>query len=177
MSSNSTMPEWFRTSGSVTVSMAAPADRVWGLIADVTRIGEWSPECRRADWMDDASGPAVGARFRGHNRWKLNRWSRVCEVLVAEAGRTFAFRTVPGFGPTADSTTWRYDIVPTDGGCEVTQSYEITTPPKRWFGPVIRRLMPHHLDMRPHMAQTLKAIRACAEQDRAAPDEDPITTP
>jgi hypothetical protein len=163
MESTSTLPDWFRPGGSVSTAVEASAEEVWQLVADVTRIGEWSPECHRAAWIDGADGPAVGARFRGHNRWKLNRWSRVCEVVEAEPGRAFAFRTVPGFGPSADSTTWRYDIVPTDGGCEVMQSYEITTPPKRWFQPVIRRLMPHHLDMRPHMSRTLEAIRDCAE--------------
>jgi hypothetical protein len=33
-----------RMRGSVTVQMAAPADRIWDLVADVTRIGEFSPE-------------------------------------------------------------------------------------------------------------------------------------
>lgn len=166
----STLPDWFRAGGSVTAQMAAPAEEVWHLIADVTRIGEWSPECHRAAWIDGAEGPAPGARFRGHNRWKMNRWARICEVVEAEPGASFAFRTVPGFGPSADSTTWRFDIVPTGQGCEVVQSYEITTPPKGWFQPVIRWLMPHHLDMRPHMTRTLEAIKACAEA-RAA-DQD-----
>lgn len=151
------------TSGAVTVAMAAPPDAVYELIADVTRIGEWSPECHRAEWIDGVDGPAVGARFRGHNRWKLNRWARICEVVAAEPGRCFAFRTIPARGGAADSTTWRYDVVRSDTGCEVTESYEITIRPKSWFIPIIRRFMPHHLDMRPHMEQTLEAIRAAAE--------------
>ena len=91
--SSRAMPDWCRRSGSVTVSMAAPAEVVWSLVADVTRIGEWSPECRRADWLDGAAGPGIGVRFRGHNRWKLNRWSRVCEVVEAEPGRVFGRST------------------------------------------------------------------------------------
>jgi len=164
MSTDVRLPDGFRSSGSVSAPVAAPAETVWELVADVTRIGELSPECHRAEWLDGGDAPVVGARFRGHNRWKLNRWSRICEVVEAEPGRAFAFRTVPGWGPLADSTTWRYDLRPTDDGCEITQSYEVTVPPKRWFQPVIRRLLPHHLDMRPHMVQTLDAIRARAEE-------------
>jgi MFS transporter, PAT family, beta-lactamase induction signal transducer AmpG len=52
--------------GSVTVHMAAPADVVWEVVSDVTRIGEFSPETFEAEWVDGATGPALGARFRGH---------------------------------------------------------------------------------------------------------------
>ena len=39
--------------------MAAPAEQVWSMISDVTRMGEWSPEAVGADWLGDATGPAV----------------------------------------------------------------------------------------------------------------------
>ena len=51
---------------SVTVHMNAPPDDVWALVSDVTRIGSYSPETFEAEWLDGASGPAVGAKFRGH---------------------------------------------------------------------------------------------------------------
>ena len=51
---------------SVTVHMDAPPDRVWDLVSDVTRIGKYSPETFEAEWPDGATGPAVGAKFRGH---------------------------------------------------------------------------------------------------------------
>lgn len=47
--------------GSVTVRIAAPAGRVWDLLTDVTRIGEFSPETFEAEWLGGASGPAPGA--------------------------------------------------------------------------------------------------------------------
>ena len=153
-----------RTSGSVTLAIDADPTVVYDLVSDVTRIGEWSPECRRAHWLGDHTGPAVGARFKGHNRWKVNRWARICEVVEAEPGRSFAFRTVPGRGPSADSSTWRYSIEPDGSGSRVTESYEITKMPQAWFLPIIKRFMPHHLDMRPHMLETLEALRAEAER-------------
>jgi hypothetical protein len=51
---------------SVTVHMAASPEKVWALVSDVTRIGEFSPETFEAQWLDGATGPAVGAKFRGH---------------------------------------------------------------------------------------------------------------
>ena len=51
---------------SVTVHMDAPPDKVWALVSDVTKIGRYSPETFEAEWLDGATGPAVGARFRGH---------------------------------------------------------------------------------------------------------------
>ena len=51
---------------SVTVHIAAPPDRIWELLSDVTKIGRYSPETFEAEWLEGATGPAVGAKFRGH---------------------------------------------------------------------------------------------------------------
>jgi len=51
---------------SVTVTMAASPAQVWALVSDVTKIGRYSPETFEAEWLDGATGPAVGVRFRGH---------------------------------------------------------------------------------------------------------------
>ena len=75
--------------GSVTVHMAAPADRVWDLVSDITRVGEFSPETFEAQWLDGASGPALGARFRGHVRRNGRGpvyWT-ACTVTACDPGR------------------------------------------------------------------------------------------
>ena len=46
--------------------MAAPPEKIWDLVSDVTKIGRYSPETFEAEWLDGATGPAVGAKFRGH---------------------------------------------------------------------------------------------------------------
>lgn len=151
----------------VSVDIDASPDAVFELVSDVTRIGEWSPECHGADWESDRRG--LGSRFKGHNRSGRNKWSRVCEVIAYEPGREFAYRTVPGFrfGPSADSSVWRFSIVPTATGSHVTQSLEPTQLPQAWFRPFIRRFMAQHLDMRDQMRVTLTALKVTAE---AAPD-------
>jgi Polyketide cyclase / dehydrase and lipid transport len=79
--------------GSVTVYMAASADRVWDLVSDITRVGEFSPETFEAEWLGGASGPEVGARFRGHVRRNGRGpvyWT-ACTVVACDPGREFAF--------------------------------------------------------------------------------------
>ena len=51
-----------------TIEIDIPPDRVYALISDVTRTGDWSQECRRCRWMDGAQGLTVGARFLAYNR-------------------------------------------------------------------------------------------------------------
>ena len=152
----------WRASGSVELVVPAAPDAVYAVVSDVTRIGERSPECHTARWLPGAPAGTRGAVFRGSNRagWAA-RWSRRCEVVAAEPGRVFAFRTRPEVLDVTrrDSTTWRYDLEPMDGGTRVTHSYEITVLPARPLRDQYGLLLPHHRDMRPHMRTNLEALR------------------
>jgi uncharacterized protein YndB with AHSA1/START domain len=116
---------------SVTVHMAASPDRVWELVSDVTRIGSYSPETFDAEWIEGATGPAVGAKFRGHvkrNRKGPTYWT-TCTVSACEPGKVFAFGV--GNKPGDPLNVWRYDIAPAGDGCDVTESF--TLAPKWWL--------------------------------------------
>ena len=107
---------------SVSVEIAAPPERVYDLVSDITRMGEWSPECVRCTWTKGASGPAVGARFKASNKGRRGpAWYNTPVVTVAEPGREFAFNR-SGFA--IGSYTWRYIFEPTPTGTKVTESYE-----------------------------------------------------
>ncbi len=119
---------------SESMDIAAPPERVWALIADITNMGRWSPICRRCEWVGAPGKPVAGARFRGYNRLYGARWSRECRVLESEPGRVFAFATqLHG----RDSVVWRYEFAPFNGGTRVTESYEIISEPR------YLRMMPH----------------------------------
>jgi hypothetical protein len=152
----------WRTSGSVELVVPAGPEALYGVVSDVTRIGERSPECHAAHWLPGAQAGALGAVFRGSNRagWAA-RWSRRCQVVVADPGRAFAFRTLPERLDVSrrDSTTWRYDFERVDAGTRVRHSYEITKLPVQPIRAVYGVLMPHHRDMRPHMRANLEALR------------------
>lgn len=105
--------------------MAAPAGRVWDLVADVTRIGEFSPETFEAQWLDGAAGPAAGARFRGHVRRNGRGpvyWT-TCTVVASDPGREFAFKVTGPGGATLN--TWRYELRQGTDGTDVTESFEL----------------------------------------------------
>lgn len=107
--------------GSASVTVSAPQEKVWALVADVTRMGEWSPETLSAEWIDGATGPAVGARFKGKNKRGWMKWSTKCTVVTSEPGREFTF--VVGT-PEKAATRWSYTFVPDPSGTKVTESWE-----------------------------------------------------
>ncbi|NJC71927.1 SRPBCC family protein [Planosporangium thailandense] len=155
----------WRTGGSVSIHIEATPDEVYAHISDVTRIGERSPECHSAEWLDAATPGTVGARFRGHNRsGPAARWSRTCEVIDAVPGRSFAFRTLPQRDPTRrDSTIWAYQLQPGGTGTQLTHSYEITMMPLQPLRALYGILQPQHRDMRPQMLQSLQTLKALLE--------------
>src|SRR5215213_268806 len=133
-----------RTSGSVTEHVQGAPEDLYALVANVTRIGEFSPECRGAEWLEGGGPARAGMRFRGRNEAsRLLRWSRVCEVATAEPGREFSFRTVATITK-PDSTLWTYRFEPAGGGTDVTESYEVVRLPPRPVLAVYGRLLPHH---------------------------------
>jgi branched-chain amino acid transport system permease protein len=43
-------------SDSASIHISMPPEAVYRLVSDVTRMGEWSPECRRCEWVGAAAG-------------------------------------------------------------------------------------------------------------------------
>jgi hypothetical protein len=107
--------------GRASIEVGAPPQVVYGLISDITRMGEWSPECTGGKWLGSATRPAVGARFKGTNKNRFS-WSTSSRVVVADENREFAFdRDRPrGFGV----MRWSYLFEPVPGGTRVTESFE-----------------------------------------------------
>jgi hypothetical protein len=150
---------------SVSAHMEAPPDVVYELVADVTRMPEFSPEIRRCTWLDGATGPAVGARFSAVNKVQRGPgWTNKPIVTVAEPGRAFAFVRTEKF---AGTVGWTYRFEPEGAGTKVTESYEVTQPitPIGWF--VIGGLFgrkDRRADLRAGMEQTLERMRTTAER-------------
>jgi hypothetical protein len=154
---------------SAEIVVAAPPDRVYDLVADVTRTPELSPEVISARWLDGAAGPAVGARFEAVNAGRTGRrWRNRPVVTAADPGREFAFaRTEPFAGTIA----WRYRFEAVDGGTRVVESYHVERPVTRigWF--VIERVFRggnRREELRAGMRTTLERLRALAEAGAGA---------
>jgi len=143
------------------IDISAPREQVWAMVSDVTRIGEWSPEAVAGEWLDGATGPAVGARFKGRSK-RRGSWSTTCTVTAATPGREFAFSVGKG------ETTWRYDLSPVDGGSRVTESFEIVKVPGpigRWSTKLGTGVAweDREADLVLGMRETLRRLKAAAE--------------
>lgn len=103
-------------SDSVVVNL--DADRLYALVADVTRMGEWSPQCR-ACWWDDGAGPTVGAYFTGRNDDGKRTWETRSRVVAADPGREFAWEVNDGW------VRWGFTLEPLTepDGTRLTESW------------------------------------------------------
>jgi uncharacterized protein YndB with AHSA1/START domain len=163
--------------GSATIRISAPATDVWNLVSDVTQIGRFSPETTTAEWLDGATRPHPGAKFRG--RVKRNEkgpiyWTS-CMVTECEPGRVFAFtvRSRPMGLPIAPKNTvcltWRYKFEPADCGATlVTEEFELDDiPAMRLYWRALGWLRGPR--MIKDMGRTLLALKRAAEEPEAAP--------
>lgn len=159
-----------RPSVEVSLTVAAPPERVWKLVSDVTRVGDWGVECASAQWVDGADGPVVGARFRGHQVRKDREWETVSVVIESEPGVSFAWAVQD---PTNPAATWRYHLEPDGSGGTVVRyravmgpgasglTATISTMPDREERIIAGRLKEHELNM----MTTLHSIKQAAERD------------
>lgn len=114
------------TNDTVDRYIEAPPHAVYDLIADVTRTPERTPDVVRCEWLDGATGPAVGARFKSINKQGRGpNWSNKPVVTVADEGREFSFTRTEPF---AGTILWRHWFVPEAGGTRMHESYEVIKP-------------------------------------------------
>lgn len=150
--------------GTATVHIDATPQQVYDLVTDVRRMGEWSPETYKAEWLDGATGPAVGARFRGTNRRGIFRWSTRPRVVVADAGREFTFVTeLRG----KELTKWTYVFEPDGEGTKLTERFELlrdTSAAINFADKYLLRIEDRTADLVSGMQATLERIKAAAEQ-------------
>jgi uncharacterized protein YndB with AHSA1/START domain len=143
------------------VEVDAPPEAVWAVVSDVTRVGEWSGECRGCEWLDGFSGPVAGARFVGHNHrgWWL-RWSRLNEVVSVEPPRMFVWRTV--WAKFHIEVEWRIRLTPQGSGTQVSESLHILRLPRvmDWLFCVIT---PTHRDRTADLIEDLGRLKGVVE--------------
>jgi hypothetical protein len=118
----------------VRLVIAAPPEALYAVIADISRMGELSPEVVSCRWLDGATEPVVGARFAARN--KFSRGPAIgnkCVITAVEPGRKISWSRTEPFGGTVE---WTYEFLPHAEGTEVVESYRALKPVSR-FGWVI----------------------------------------
>src|SRR5438309_11774834 len=155
------------TRGEATLHVSAPPETLYELVSDVTRMGQWSPETIRCRWLDGATGPTVGARFKGTNRRAVFRWSTKPRVVAAEPGREFAFVVnLILFG--REMTKWTYAFErSSDNGTDVTETFEMLDdlPWYIAFSQLLMGVRDRKSNLEAGMQRTLERIKAVAEGD------------
>jgi uncharacterized protein YndB with AHSA1/START domain len=152
--------------GRVEVVTDAPPAAVWDIVRDPTRVGEWSHECRAAEWVDGATAAVPGARFRGRNRLKRARWTRASEIVTVEPPRELSWRTIPTV-LYPDSTRWTLTLEPVGAGTRIAQEFEVVK-----INPIAERLfyalVPGHRDRATALVEDLHRLGELARTTAAA---------
>ena len=149
---------------SVTKEIAATPERVWGLVTDLPRMGEWSPENRGGEWIKGATSAAIGARFKGKNQNGKKNWSAEVTINEMDAPRKFSFELTV-FG--SQWCDWVYEIEPTATGSRVTHSW---VDRRGWFSTWLGGKLSDVEDCSVHnlknMTATLEAIAVAATSSK-----------
>jgi hypothetical protein len=137
-----------------------PVDDVFAAISDITRMGEWSPECVAGRWVAPATGPVVGAVFEGDNvaaagPVTLKKWTTSSKVTACEPGTVFEFVA-------EEYTTWRYEMTENDGTTSVSESFSYP-PYVGWQHFFYSTMMRRDRSMVKGMEKTLARIKASLE--------------
>ena len=143
----------------------APPERVWEIVVDLTRMGEWSSENKGGEWLDGE--PALGRKFRGRNQREDFKWETVSVVTQFDAPRVFEWKVGD---PDTPAATWRYNLTAEGGGTRLQQFAELGPGPSGLTMAIDRmpdkeeRIIANRCEeQRRNMTATVEGIKAAAE--------------
>lgn len=95
------------------VEINAPVSKVWSLVSDLSRMPQWSPQCRAMKLL----GPLrPGTRTLNLNRHNLLFWPTTSVITEVVPERKLAFR-IP-----INTTVWTYELEPTATGTRLVET-------------------------------------------------------
>ena len=147
--------------GAATVVINAPANEIWNVVSDIRNTGKFSPETFEAEWLDGATGPALGAKFRGHvkrNEIGPIYWT-TCRVTACTPGEEFGFAVLVG-GRAVNN--WHYKFEPSGTATKVTESFRTASAP--WLKPLEKLYFLRRRRNIRDMTTTLNRIKDYVEQ-------------
>ncbi len=143
---------------SATVEVAASPEAVWATLSDVSRMTEWSPECRRIVVLGTPK-EGVGTKFLGLNRRGWAVWPTTSRVVRYEPGKAVAWKT------RESGATWSYELAPSASGTSLTGRRELAsfTVGTKLLAPVIGGAAGHDEELADGIRTTLERIKATVE--------------
>lgn len=142
-------------------SIDAPADRVWALLTDVSKMAEWSPELLRMVPLRPG-GLRVGQWYLGLNRRRAVIWPTRSVVTALEPRRRLAWDT------RSSGTRWIWEIATAPGGGTTVVHRREVPGDLTLLSKVFARLAlggsdGHTDELEAGMARTVARLRADAE--------------
>jgi uncharacterized protein YndB with AHSA1/START domain len=101
------------------IDVDASPEKVWAIVSDLKRMGEWSPQCK----LMKVFGGAVrkGTTTLNVNKKGLLVWPTTSKVVDFERNKSIAFRV------NENKTIWSYTLTPNESGTTVVEKREAPT--------------------------------------------------
>ncbi|QDQ98332.1 SRPBCC family protein [Tomitella fengzijianii] len=98
------------------IEIDAPVEKVWTIVSDLKRMGEWSPMTRKMR----VSGPVgVGTKTFNLNKSGWRVWPTTSKVVRFESNKQIAFRV------NENRTIWSYELISDGQTTTVTERREV----------------------------------------------------
>jgi hypothetical protein len=103
----------------VTQRVRCDLPTAWRYVTDISLPARCSAELQSVEWLDDADGVEVGARFRGRSSHDaFGDWETVCEIVEVENQRRWVWNVI---GPAGVGATWGFEVEPASDGTLIRQ--------------------------------------------------------
>jgi uncharacterized protein YndB with AHSA1/START domain len=144
---------------SASVDIDASPESVWEVLADVTRMSEWSPECRKVVVLGSPK-EGVGTTLLGLNRRGWAIWPTTSKVVRYEPAKAVAWKT------RESGATWSYELAPSNGGTTLTGRRELPayTVGTRLMAPLIGGAQGHDEELGDGIRTTLERRKDVVER-------------
>ena len=141
------------------IEINAPVSKVWGLVSDLSRMPQWSPQCR----IMKPLGPIrPGTRTVNLNRRGLLFWPTTSVITEVVPERKIAFR-IP-----ANTTVWSYELEPTATGTRLVETRHaengVTTVSSAMTKAALGGMDSFEKELVEGMQQSLQRIKSAAER-------------
>jgi uncharacterized protein YndB with AHSA1/START domain len=141
------------------IDIDAPVGKVWELVSDLSRMPQWSPQCR----LMKAFGPLrQGTRTVNFNRRRFLFWPTTSRITEFIPEKKLAFRV------NENGTVWSYELEPTDTGTRLTETRHAENGVKPVSNMAVNALMggvpSFEAELVEGMNQSLARIKAAAER-------------
>ncbi len=107
----------------VSLDIAAPPQRVWDVVTDISVLPHFSTELQSIAWAEGFSVAQLGAQFLGTNRNPLvGEWTTRSEIVTFEPQCAFGWAVGNVENPAA---TWRFELLPIPQGTRLSYTARI----------------------------------------------------